>query len=489
MRSQRGPARALRAFALILALGGLGCGSDDAAPGTLAGFNLVVINVDTLRADHLGMYGYARATSPFLDALARQGVLFERASASSSYTRESVAALLSGHLPSTSGASGWYAAPARGERSLGPLLRAAGYRTAFFSNTVMLTDPGFTQGFDDVAHLPRRWDVSGAGPLLSARALELVRSVAGQRFALYLHYLDPHAPYEPTDELYLQFSAQRLPHPLALYRDVVPRLEELRAEGFGPGDPRFDDMVVRYDAEILSTDRAIAQLFGGLRELRLLERTLVVVTADHGEEFLEHDGVEHGWTLYEESLRVPLLFWAGTALAPARVPTRVSQVDVLPSILALLDLDAPVDLDGRALFAPTPGGPRPSAAARPQIAELRLGRRNVLRSVVHDGWKYVTAQRWVPPARRAAEERATEDAPEPTVAPWGPLVREELYDLERDPGELRDRTSAAPERLAELRAILAHDAETRRTRAAPPAVPAAQVTPDEQERLEALGYH
>jgi hypothetical protein len=117
--------------------------SPSPAPSPLAGRDLILVNVDALRADHLGCYGYARDTSPFLDSLCREGVVFERASAGSSYTRESVAALFTGLLPSKSGAIGWNAAPPPARATLAERLRRHGYRTGFLSNTVMLQNPGF----------------------------------------------------------------------------------------------------------------------------------------------------------------------------------------------------------------------------------------------------------------------------------------------------------------------------------------------------------
>jgi arylsulfatase len=474
--------RRLPALLLPLALA-VGCEAGTSAP---VRWNLVLINVDTLRADHLGLHGYARPTSPALDRLAEGAAVFEQAMAASSVTRESVAALFSGRLPSRSGSYGWRATPAADSAHLGELLGRAGYRTAFLSNTVMLRDPGFARGFERVQHLPARWDLSGEGMRLTDTALAFVGRV-GTPFALYLHYLDPHAPYAPDAERLARFDAPQVEAPLELYRDVEPRLPALRAEGFGPGEARFEDLVARYDAEIASTDAAIGALLAGLADRGLLERTLVVVTADHGEEFLEHGWVEHGWTLHRESLHVPLLFSAPRLIVPARVHEPVSQIDVLPSLVDLLGLDpAGAPIDGTSLFERGENGWRPRASFEPVVSELLLSERNVVRSVLWDGWRYVAAQRWVPAHERSAKLRPPATTALPSVDPWGPLVHEALYHVREDPGETRDRLAAEPERSRALRGLLA--GAIGGSREPPETSHEPGVSPEDAERLRALGY-
>ncbi len=232
----------LRSWIALLVSSGLvaGCTRDAVTCQSVKGYNLVVVNIDTLRADHLSYTGYGRTTSPFIDSLAAQGVRFDNALANSSYTRESVSALLSGRLPSRSGAVGWTAHPAADAPVLGEIFQAAGYKTGFFSNTTMLTDAAFTRGFEAVEHLARNQSVgpSRTGGKLSARALQFVQQVGGHPFMMYLHYLDPHAPYDPPPDLYLKFAGTMSPNPLDLYRDVRPNCAKLVADGFGPGEAR-----------------------------------------------------------------------------------------------------------------------------------------------------------------------------------------------------------------------------------------------------------
>jgi len=475
---------------LLLLLGAVAC-PPRPVTSPLAGYDLILINIDALRADHLGCYGYSRDTSPFLDSLCRESVVFERASAASSYTRESVAALFSGRLPSKSGALGWRAAPRAPHLTLAERLRARGFRTGSLSNTVMLRDPGFARGFDTAQHLPKHWNLSGEGPRLSDAALDFVRETAPQRFFLYLHYLDPHGPYEPAPDFHRRLAPRPSPSPLALYDDVTPNLPALRADGFGPSDPQFEDLVTRYDAEIAANDAAVQRLFRGLAKLGGLDRALVVITADHGEEFLEHDFVEHGWTLYEESLRVPLIFWAPGAIQPARIKTRASHVDLVPTLLDLLGVpDGGSKVDGVPLFEIGPDGLRPVSRERVQIAELLLARRQIVRALLLDDWKYLAAWRWVDPSERASgHERSPGAAPDL----WGPPLREELFHLGEDPGERRNRIDANPDVHRELAAALErfHSAGPNYGFAPTGSAgepDAGEIPSDDTERLRALGY-
>jgi arylsulfatase A-like enzyme len=481
--------RVLGVASALVGLAAAACGAPDAV---LSGYNLVLVNIDSLRADHLGCYGYRRDTSPFLDGVAGEGVLFERVLASSSFTRESVATLLTGRLPTSGGSVGWDAAPAEAAPTLAQRLGEAGYRTGFFSNTVMLSDLRFTRGFEERRHLAESWGVSGMGPALSRRAAEFMKRHAREKFMLYLHYLDPHGPYDPSPEAYARFSREPFPAPLGLYGEVRPQLGALVRDGFGPGDPRFEDLVLRYDVEVFRTDGALRTLFASLRALGLARRTLVVISADHGEEFLEHGFVEHGWTLYRESLHVPLVFWAAGSLEPRRVPQRASSADVAPTILSLLGIAPRGGFpDGRPLLGPD-GATAPEADA-PVISELLLGERNVLRSVVQGDWKYVAAYRWLPPEARpaaaAAEEALRARRTGPAAAPWRGVVREELYQLAEDPAETRNVLERFPEQAAALRGRLdAYRARCQRDGLAPERSSAAEASAAERERLRALGY-
>ncbi len=453
--------------------------------------NLVLINIDALRADHLGCYGYGRSTSPVIDRLAAAGVVFADAASNSSYTRESVSVLLTGTLPSHAGATGWDAHPGGASPTLAEVLRGAGYQTAFFDLTAMLMHTDFARGFDQVDHLMKRGRASGLGPQLSQRALDWIGALDPQRpFFVYLHYLDPHGPYDPPRDALEHMGGDPLAMPLDLYRDLRPNLPALRRQGFNPGSPDFEDVVRHYDAEVFDTDRAIDQLVEGLRRRGVLEKTLIVVTADHGEEFLEHDFVEHSWTLYEESLHVPLIFWAPARLASGRVEARVSTVDVYPTVLDLLGVNHPgAALDGVSLFASRDGRRRPAdLGSREQISELLITERNVLRAVRKDNWKYLSTLRWLAPEERAAAAASSEADHTEIVGPpidlWALPIREELYDLRRDPGETRNLVASEPLVAREMSQVLF---EYQRHCTVPSAVPRT-LTAEEAEAMRVLGY-
>ena len=487
--TRRGTPRVWLAVALVLLAA---CAGETAGPpATLARSNVIVIVVDTLRADHLGLYGYERDTSPFLDELAQQAVVFEQALASSSFTRESVSALFTGGLPSMSGSIGWDAAPSDELGHVGELFSAAGYRTALLTNTLMLGHERYTSGFDRTEVLAEKKAHSGGSGRLTERGLEFVAEAPDAPFFLYLHYLDPHGPYEPPEEFHLRFADSVHPDPVGLYTELRPEVPRYVAEGFGPGDPRYEDQQVRYDAEIVDVDRSLRRLVEGLTELGVGDDTLIVLTADHGEEFLEHGFVEHAWTLYQESIHVPLLFWAPGKLAPARVEQPVSLVDVLPTLTRLVDLPDAGAPDGVALFD---DAGVPTTAIRPVVSEVLIRHRNVVRSVVVGRWKYHQARRWMTPGQRSrmlhehGERKMQEAVKSRPFDMWGPVVREELYDLETDPGETRDLSETEPDRLAQMRAILA--SYEQRVRAAAPRQQGGAQEHDEAtlEAIKALGY-
>lgn len=430
--------------------------------GTLEGCNLIILNIDSLRVDHLSCMGYPRATSPNIDRLAQAGICFAQARSNSSFTRESVANLFTGQYASHSGAIGWYAQPPAGLTCLAESFAQAGYATAFLSNSPVLQLAGFTQGFQVHEYLPSQEAQSRQAPRLAERLRAYIREHKQRPFMVYAHFLDPHGPYEPPPAIYRDLVGPPPPAQdrLHLYDYVRNHVHELIASGFGPGDARFEDLMGRYDAEIAHVDQAVGAIVRCLEDQGLADKTLLVVTADHGEEFLEHGFVEHAWTLYEESLRIPLIFSISGRARPAYIQEPVSVVDLYPSFVHLFALQAPAHvLDGSCLF--TANRPlRFAAPEKPFLAELLIQHRNILRAVIADGYKCIASVKKATPrqqqdlAKRQHLLIAAYKQGRKKTHIWGPFVIKELYNLAEDPGERHNLAQQNPDRTQAFVSLL-----------------------------------
>ena len=426
-----GPCRLCRLAVGLLVTAGtfLGCGRSPDRPRA-GETSVLLITIDTLRADRLGCYGFAQASTPTLDALAGRGARFATAVAHVPLTGPSHASILTGRTPLGHGFrdnGGFVLPPDLGTAP--EVFRQAGYRTAAFVSGFPLDrrfgmDRGF-ETYDD--HLPRGNDrrrtpyVERFGDATTDAALRWLDSPTPEGktrpFFAWVHYYDPHAPYEPPGDLAERFR----------------------------GSP--------YDGEIAFVDRQIARLLGALEQRGVLGRTFVLVTADHGESLGEHGEGTHGLFLYDATLRVPFLM-AGPGVPGRRVATTVARgIDVFPTLLDYAGLPPQRDVEGRSL--------RPAAEGRemedaPLYAESLYGEREY-------GWAPLFA--W-----RTARHKFV-------LAP-----RPELYDLEADAREATNRLGEHAAKAEELRLEL-EAALSQPVRSA-----TAAVDPETAERLEALGY-
>ena len=473
--------------AMLLAACGGRTTSDARRP---APTGVILVVADSLRADRLGIYGYERPTSPFLDRLAQEAVVFEHAWAPSSYTSQSVAALLTGRLPSSGGSTGLVEAePAAAATTLQQHFRRAGFRTGLVSSQPLLRRRAFTRGFEDiqVAALDESW----AAPEVTRRAFDVLDQFGEEPFFLYLHYADPHQPYAAPDDIAERFHDGRIEI------DVPAIQAAIEAGTIAADDPRARALAGAYDAEVATVDAGLEQLLQGLEKRELLGRSALIVTASQGEELLDHGWWGHAWTLHEEVLHVPLLLRV-PGLAAARVAEPVSMVDLSPSLLALVGIDAPAGGDGDAFLRADAGELRVRPAGGPKIAELVIRERCVHRAVLKDGWKYVATVVDCPLGERRAiaadypnRLRGMADGSLATPDPWAPPMREALFDLTADPRESTDLSAEAVERLAELRRVLDNYAAHVREHGlagAEAVAPADLIDPDQAERLESLGY-
>lgn len=455
--------------------------------------NVILVVIDSLRADHLGLYGYDQPTSPFLDRIADDSVVFEHAWAPSSYTSQSVAAIFTGRLPTSGGSIGLLEAePSGSATNLSQHFRRGGFRTGLVSNQPLLRRRGFTRGFEDiqVSAVGSPWTAAA----VSKRALDFVDDVAGQKFFLSLHYAEPHQPYDPDPALLERFAP-----PVIEEKVSVPGLQaEIEAgASFAADDPRLLALVAAYDAEIATVDEALEALWAGLEERAVLGSTTVVVTASQGEEHLDHGYLGHAWTLFEEVLWVPLLV-RSPDVDPQRILDPVSLVELAPSLLNLVGLELLEHTDGDAFLRRRAGRLIVAPSNRPKIAELVIRERCIHRAVLDGRWKYVRTEAECPVSERrsiAADypARLRGAAEGDIVLPdvWGEAISEELFDLDQDPGEENDLAASETERLARLRGVLDNYASWCAQNALQPGeavAPAEIADPAQTERLESLGY-
>jgi arylsulfatase A-like enzyme len=416
---------------------------------------------DTLRADHLGAYGYDRPTSPALDRWAGQGALFERVWATSPWTLPSIGSMLSGQIPNhhgaglavDSGAGRSFASFRPDVPALAPTLAEAGFATAaIVNNPFLLRRFGLARGFETWEYVFRSYDDHPRSDELVDWALAWLGERDERPFFLMMNFFDPHLPYDPGSSskgLFTRDYAGALSLPFAGYEDQnrhwVP--ESVADRGF---------VSAAYDEEIRYLDGQIDRLLMGLAERGLSEETLVVVVSDHGEEFFEHDSFEHGHSLYDEVLRVPLLV-LGPGVRAQRLNTPVSITDLFPTILESLELEIPPRLAGQSLWPLLVGGEPSGIEDRALVAEVPLhGPRQ---------WALV---RW----------------PWKVVMTAGATPR--LFDLAQDPGEKIDRADREPERIKALMAELA--GIQRRARSERGQRAAVSLDAETRQQLEGLGY-
>ncbi|HEX6882471.1 MAG TPA: sulfatase [Planctomycetota bacterium] len=356
--------RAFRASATRTALAlVVACGCAPAPTGPQAE-RLILISVDTLRADHLGCYGYERPTSPNLDRLAAQGTLFEQASSTASWTVPAHMSMLTGQYARTHGIDGWQKAPA-GTETIASVLQERGFATAAYVNVVLLNEQrGFERGFDEYHIVPQAESPVGATNQVLQAAIPWIEQHAGQPFFLFLHFYDVHSDYDPLPAYREAFVREYDGHVTGETHQLRAYRKDRQREPWSEADARH--LIDLYDAGIRQFDDQIQPLLDFLERSGLAARTVVALTSDHGEEFLERGDVLHGRTLHQELVHVPLLLRGPGVPVGMRVPGNASLVDLMPTLLGLLGAPVPeacegidlarvwragADLQGRVVFA------------------------------------------------------------------------------------------------------------------------------------------
>ncbi len=448
-----GRTRCLATLAACALGASAGCGTRSVPPGCASGDppNLVLLSVDTLRADHLSSYGYPRPTTPHTDALAAAGVRFDQAIATRGETWPSLVSLMTSTLPSVNGVTGNGSVFQGHIPTLAGVLGRCGYETsAFLTNMLSATHPGF-----ESVHRYREEDRDANAAREAAAWLTAPRE---RPFFLWLHLMGPHAPYTPAER-----HAER-------FRDGNPgdldaelsTLRRIQLERRALTDAELAHLVGLYDGEVAQADAHVGDVLAALEQSGHAEHTLVILTADHGEDLYERNFyIGHSMSVYSSVLRVPLLL-RGPGVAPAGAVALdvVSLLDVAPTALALLGIEAEKGFAGRALLGP--GGLEPVTG----VAFAEMQPRQVY-SIRTRRWHYI----WNPGFPGASEAAQREY----------PIAAEELYDLQSDPGERRNVVDREPGVAARLRARLAATHGPMQ-----PSVPA--LAPETRDELRALGY-
>ena len=436
--------------------------------------NVLLVTIDTLRADHMSAYGYARPTTPFIDGLAREGTLFRNAFAHAPLTLPSHSSIMTGQLPAKHGArTNWEPVHDEGVETLAERCRQRGLETAavvagFVLNRRFGLDQGFDFYDDEFESGYRRADevFAAATRWMGARSPE-------RPYFLWLHFMDAHGPYMPPPRAIVELG-ETLPQD-------PRRLEEARRaailENRPPSEEELRQLELLYDGEIRYVDAVLAMLFAELEKRGMLADTLVVLTADHGEGF-DHDYYfDHGDRLYDSQLHVPLILVERPASRVPRgrvVEDLVRSVDILPTISELMGWERR-ELAGSSLTPFFSDG----ASQRPRVALSETYLRRAKGYSQHTG---------LAPSERSAGSlyslRSLERKLIQTVL-TDRDARLECYDVAADPGEERDLSATLPEGAAELRAALARYVDL----AGPISGEFDPTLSDEDvEKLESLGY-
>jgi arylsulfatase A-like enzyme len=406
------------------------CGLGACGPGPPAHPpSIVLISIDTLRADHLSCYGYWRPT-PHIDALCRAGIRFDEAHATAPWTLPSHMSLFTGRFPADHGVEQEDRTLAPGIGVLTEALSRAGYRTGgFVSNAYLGGNYGFARGFDEYALVPYRAS-PGSGKVVRGdavvdRALAWLAQQQGDRpFFLFVHIMDPHYPYRAPPPYAGRYSAGYRGRVDGSTGSIVANLRTRMAR------VDLEHLIDLYDEEIAWVDALVGRLVDAVRQRPAGERTVVLLTSDHGEEFKEHGSLGHGLTLYREQSHVPLvLVDPASPFRGKNVPVPVRLVDVAPTLAEIARIDPADDfaahLKGvsllRHLDAEPPAEPLPviveSSRWGPERAALSIGGRKAISPMIYRWW-------FRQPGRGGG-----------WTEPW--VKGLELYDVDSDPAETR----------------------------------------------------
>lgn len=440
-------------------------------------YNVVFILADALRADHLSTYGYKYKTDPyFLELAGGPGaVLFENAISHTSWTAPSVASIFTSMMPCEHGVKSSYSMRLKNyNHTIAEVLRDEGYFTkAISANPHVSMATLFDQGFMSFEEIPAKYMVYGSTGMVVADALGWLDERRNtDPFFLYVHFIDPHDPYIAPKPFTFRSGKTDWGKTWQTFFSVF--LHPSGYDFFGIAQTRtvypsqLESMKDRYDGEIKYIDQAIRRIIDKLKEQNLMGRTLVVITSDHGEEFMEHGSIKHGFALYQESIHVPLLFlFPDRSLAGKRVETFVPSLDIAPTILDFLKISQPDAFRGESLLPVINGG---ELSGQFIISELYVPFVETMRSVsiISNNYKLIKFYE----ATRKVD-----------MSFYGDM---ELFDLQKDPGEKFNLIQERPRMAAELEGEIIDHLKVHETLSDGSGM--GKLDKETIEKLRALGY-
>lgn len=429
--------------------------------------NVFVFLLDTVRQDALGCYGHPAGPTPNMDAVAADGVRFDQAVSTSGWTLPAVASLMTGTWPTLHGAlgKGVVLTPIREEfPTAAEVLRSAGLETIGIANAAFVSPMvGLDRGFDVFDHrYSYNWDARRADETIDV-ALDELRQRRSKSGFYFIHLFDAHLDYDPPRELAAKYTAGRLEPTPPLNLDAVLGMQ---GGEDGKAPPSTDDVgYVRglYDAEVNFIDIHVGRFIDKLKSLALYDKATIIITSDHGEEFWDHGGFEHGHTLYDELVRIPLIIKLPAAIEPASrvVEAQVRLLDVMPTVFEILSVNQPETFLGESLMSIIAGASDTKLSAL--CESILYGAPSI--ALRGPQYKYIM-----------------------TLADDG-TGKDKLYDWHEDPLELNDLSDEMPQVSAELRAELLELQGANLSQARAMSQPErVNLAPDRIQQLRSLGY-
>jgi arylsulfatase A-like enzyme len=350
--------------------------------------NIVLITIDTLRADHLSCYGYERETSPHIDKIAERSYVFKNVIAPSSWTSPSMVSLFTSVYPINHGVVHGFVKDKQIVNqevfsdkliTLAEILQSRGYTTfGVASNLHLCEEYGFARGFDYFKCLPF-YPAPAVNKTVALWEKEIKKA---EKFFLWLHYFDPHHPYSPRKPWINAYTSEDLTRELGLYGKSKEELFSLIPK-FNQKTEALSNLIALYDSEINFVDSYIGRI---IKKYGFDRNTFLIITSDHGEEFLDHGKLDHGHNLHRETITVPLIVKLPQQKTGQIISQQVSLLDIMPSILNVLDIPSSEQILGKPLLAPNDHVRK--LPDRMFFSELQKGNNN-MKAILTDEWKYI----------------------------------------------------------------------------------------------------